>query len=456
MTGKPFWTMGNYFLFNDTPQWIDLKHTQSLFELYHRNPVYFSTINILANEMANMKFFVMNKKTGEYEPENTKKEIPKKIYRLLNFPNPLQSRWEFLRQNKILHEVAGNSFVFANAPFGMKPNISNIQTLQNIWPQYMKAKVSGKYFSITEIEDLIEKWVFRPDTDKITFEPNQILHRNTPNTDSSDLILGKSTALSLIMPLSNIEMAYESRNVLMRNRGMRAIISSALGDMTGKIPVQETEKKSINEAMKNYGIRKNQNQFFFSPVPLDVKTIDQDVRKLGLFEEIEHDAIEVAHAHGVPDELLKKSLEGTTFSNQDSAYKRLYQGTIIPQSNDFVISLNRFLGLEEEEWEIVGSFDHIPSLQKSEKEKHDAYKSASVYLEKLFYAGAISLNTWLDQMELPMIKEPYGDLTLIQMDDEQREMVLRIKPSAATQPEPANEEEKKINGHKLKNIVHEN
>lgn len=447
---KPFYGLGNYFLFNNTPTWIDLDNTKSLFETFFRNPVLYSVIMILANESANMKFVVQDRLTGEDEPEGTNNKEAKKIYKLLNYPNPLQSRWEFLQQNIIFHKLAGNSFIYANAPTGFKINIETINTLVNVWPQYMKAKTTGKsFFSATEITDIIEKWVFDPDAANIPFDPKEILHRNNPNVNPKDLVLGQSTATSLTMPLSNIEMAYEARNVMMKNRGMRGVFTSNSKDgMGASLPMDPKDEKSVHESFKRYGLLENQMPFFFSPYPIDFTPVDQDVRKLGLFEEIESSAIEVCHAYGVPEILLKKSLEGTTYENQESSIRRLYQGTIIPQMDDFCTALNRFLGLDDTRWKIKGTFDHIPALQKSEKEKADSNKSTSEYMNKLFLVGGCTLNTWLDQLELPKLTQPYGDQTIFEMKPEDREIILSMIGKATSQPETI----KSLNG-KIKELV---
>lgn len=446
---KLFWGYSNYFLFNNSPQWLDLKKTQALFDLFCTNPIYYATVMIKARETANMKFCVENKKTGETEPEDTTKEIPAKIYKLLNKPNPFQSRWEFLNQQKIFREVAGNSFVYATTPLGVKKSISDITTLKNIWPQYMEVKLTGQFFEATNQEDVIEKWRFNVDSYKKEFEPSQILHRNNPNIDTKDdLILGKSAALSLLRPLSNINLAYESRNVLLKNRGMRGIFTSDKSDAMGRLTLQNHEKNSVIDELKEYGNLESQNQFFFTAHPLKYTPIDQDVRKLGLFEEIATDAMIVANAHGVPEILVKAYLEGTTFENQEASIRRLYQGTIIPEAMDDITALNTFLGLDETEWEIKGTFDHIPALQKSEKDKADANKNMSAYLERLFLMGGITLNTWLDQLELP--KMPDGDITIFEMEDARRNIILSMMGKSASASggtgNASPSEEKIING----------
>jgi hypothetical protein len=365
--GLPF---VNYMLFSNTPYWQSLTNLQSLFDWYHINPVFYATVMIKAREYANMRIKVVNRRTGVEEPEFTRKTIPAKLYALFNKPNVLQSRWEFFMQRKIFEEVAGNSFTYGNFALGFKGSINTIESLWNVWPAYMKFKLAGKYFEATQINDVISEWKFEIGNYKKTWEPHEIMHKNKPNTNVVDgLIFGRSPACSLIRPLSNIDMAYESRNVMMRNRGMRVMITSDKSDASGNIPLGADEESAVQENMKKYGMLEGQSQFFFSPSPLRATAIDQDVAKLGLFEEIATDAMMVANAYGVPEVLLKLYIKGATFENQEASVRRLYQGTLIPEAEDDMNAMNNFLSLDQTDWMIVPDFSHVAALQESEEKK---------------------------------------------------------------------------------------
>lgn len=389
----------NYMFFSNTPYWQSLIGFHALFECFHSNPVLFSTIMIKAREYSNMRIKVVKRKDGLEEPVTTLKDIPRAIYALFAKPNVLQSTWEFLLQRKIFEEVAGNSFTYGNFGLGMRHTIQNTVALWNVWPEHMKFKLAGNYFEATDISEIISQWKFEFGVYKKTWEPHEILHKNKPNTNIADgLIFGRSTACSLSRPLSNIAMAYESRNVMMKNRGMRVILTSDKGDDSGKIPLSDDEKDTLYETMKGYGTLENQKQFWFTHLPLNATVIDQDVRKLGLFEEIATDAMIVANAYGVPEILLKLYLAGATFENQEASVRRLYQGTLIPEALDDMIAFNSFLGLDDTDWLIVPSFDHVPALQESEKVKAEAKKVEGDMAMNEYSQGLITLQEYRDRM----------------------------------------------------------
>lgn len=366
---------------------------------YHHNPVHNAVVNLKAREYSNMKIGVWNKRTDTLEPRSSKKPAVMKLYKLWDRPNCTQSTWEFLQQWKIFYETCGNSFSYANSPIGFEPTFETIQALWNPWPEYMSYQLTGKYFEATEMADIVKNWKFEYGKYKKEWDPKEIFHRNRPNTKVQDgLIFGQSAAEPLYRPLSNIQMAYESRNVIMKNRGMRAIISSAAGDATGRIPLQPNEKEEVNVQIKDYGMLEGQNQFFFSNYPLDVKTFDQDVSKLGLFEEIATDAMIVAIAHGVPEVLLKLYLKGTTFENQEASVRRLYQGALIPEALDDMMAWSSFLGLDDTDFCLVPLFDHIVALQESEERKAKVDQSKKETAMKEFASNIITLDEYRKMM----------------------------------------------------------
>lgn len=419
--GLPF---VNLSIFKDVPTWHSLRGFQSLVDWYVSNPILGATIDLKAREYANMKIRVRNKKTLELEPLSTKKEIPAKLYKIFNKPNPIQSQWEFLQQRKIFKEITGNSFTYANWSLMTVQKLDNLTALWNAWPQFMEVMLAGKYFSATEAKDVIKGWRFDYGRYTQEWSTKELLHQNTPNVDPKyGLIFGTSQIYGLEKPLSNIDMAYESRNVIMKNRGMSVVMSSKKSDQSGTIPLLPDEKKAVDESMKKYGSLEGQQQFFFSDMPLEVTQIKQNVKELGLFDEVASDAIIVAHKYGVPELLVKVYIEGGTFENLESSYRRLYQGTLIPEAEDDMNSLSSFLGLDETEWELFGDFSHVAVLQKSEKDKAAANRDTSGFMERLFFAGAVTHNQWLQALDI----KPYpgGELRIFEFTPEQLAVILK-------------------------------
>lgn len=439
---SPASTYVNYLFFSNTPHWLALRDFQAYFDTFVRNPILYATIMIKGREAQNKRIGVRNKKTLEIEPKNTNKAIPRKCYQLISKPNPLQNTQEFFKQRKIIEQCCGNKLTYGNVPLGFKGmNIEKISTMWNVWPQFMQFRLTGKYFSATKVEDIIEGWRFEFNNWKVPFEPWEILHQNEPNVDVRDgLIFGRPAQHSMTRSLTNIELAYESLNVVMQERGMRFVISSDKGDASGRVALEPPEKKELKKAIKKYGLLGHQHQIFLTNQPVKVTPVDQDVRKLGLHESLATDAILVANGHGVPEILLQLSLEGSTYENQDAAVRRLYQGTLIPEDEDDMAGLNTWLGLDDTEWELVCTYDHIPFLQGNKKEEADSKKSKSAYMKELFMVGAVTHNEWLIEIGLKPYG-PEGDKRIFEFTPEQ----IAIITAGKGQPKPNNEQQEEEN-----------
>jgi len=426
----------NYSYYNNRPSYLDISTVRKYFDVYTTNPVFFSAVNIIAKAESNVRIEVWNKKNEELEPISTTQKIPKKIYQLFANPNPLQSKRELFYQKSIFYNVAGNSYLYGNSPDNFNLDIASVQTLVNIWPQYMTYILEGGYFDALEISDIIRKWIFDCNTFRRTFEPNEILHQNYPNTDFQEIgymskrgrISGTSVIEALRVPLSNIMMAYESRNVIIKNRGMRAILSSEKGDGMGKVPLRPEDKKGLQDEIREYGTLEEQNQFLITSMPLKVSMIDQDVKKLGLFDEIVHDGMIVANVLGVPTDLLKLDLKGLTYENQDASVKRLYQDNVIPRVDEDFNALNVWLGLNETEWQVKGSFAHLPIFQEDKGQSAKANREKSAYMKELFMSGAVTHNQWLTEVGIETYEG--GDKRIWDFTPEQVAVILN-KPKTA-------------------------
>jgi len=302
-----------------------------------------------------------------------------------------------------MKDVFGNQFTFANT--GGSVDIKSVASLWNLYPQYMNVLLGGNYFYSTEVDEVIKGWSWGYSGIKdIPFNPSEILHRKDPNiqiTTNDDLIFGTSKLVPLKKPLSNIALAYESENIVLKNRGARLLISLSKSDADGIESGTPTEKKEVLEDWKEYGLLEGQSQALISRMPLDVTVIDQDIRKLGIFETIANDSMSVNNTYGIAHDLVKLWISGSTFENQEKGEVRTYQSTIIPEFNDWVNDIDNWLQLEKYGLQYIPSFENVAVLQKNAKEKATANNITSKYHQDLFLKNQITSNVWLQSLGLP-------------------------------------------------------
>lgn len=413
MTNLPIKMPSSTYIMTGTPVWKNLSELIYLLNCYCENPIVQAVVNIKAEAFANMKFHVKDLKSKEVIPLEDYEADKGKLHDLLRQPNPLQSTFEWLRQYKVNREVFGNGYIYASIPVGWEKAFTyeDISVLNNLPPYCMSPILTGKWLDATTKEDIISGYEFSYfNGKKKLLNPNTVLHLNNVNIQfDQNFTQGQSDLLALKMPITNIEKAFESRNVLINKRGALGILSSDIKDEAmGSLPMDDKQIEQVQEAFKKYGLLDDQYSQIISPLPLKYQKMAMSVKELMLFEEIESDAIAIAVAKGVPELLVKYYVKGGTFNNLDASEKRLYDSTIIPESKDDLIGLNNFLKTKEHGIELIGSYNHLNILQENKKEEAETNKINSEIAEKAFRAGAVTYNVYLLAMGLPEDTE-YGD-----------------------------------------------
>jgi hypothetical protein len=419
------------FYFNNEI-WVKSDSSPETFEKeYYDNPVLHAVINLKASLESNGKIFLKNVKNGElisidkFRQGATKDETVKKMFRLITNPNPLQSNKEFFALNSIFKDVFGYSFIYANS-VNDRIDIKNVELLWNVWPQFMKPELTKKYFEQFEEKGIITKWLWKWGKDEKVFKTDEVLHRKEPNISlkvTEDLVLGQSKQISLQLPLDNIRIAYESRNSIAVNKGMMGIISSNLSDgHLGNQVLEDDEKKEVLEDLSDYGLRHGQKKWLVTRHNIKYQQVDQDVRKLGLLNEIVSDTKIVCHEYGLHHLLLQMEQRGATFENQRVAERSTYQNQTIPEAEDKIEDLNTWLRTRDYGWEYVIDYSHIPALQDDKKSHSETIKNISSAYKELFFAGGCSYNRWLQAMDEEKVNEDWANkrITEMTMDEIQK------------------------------------
>jgi hypothetical protein len=291
--------------------------------------------------------------------------------------------------------------------------------------------MTGKFLNALKLSDIVSGWEYSliADERQRMFKPDEVLHRKEPNANYScpeDIILGKSRVIPLQKPLSNITMAYESRNVIARQRGISVVISPSGQDPhMGFATLNDEDQKRVEDSFKQkYGMLEGQNQYYFSPFGVDVKQIDQDIRKLGILEEIGSDAMIVSNVFNIPFELLKMFFQGATYDNQMASDRRMYQVNTIPRITDFFEDLNNWLKTRDNGFEWFPSWEHIAVLQEDKKNAALVDRHETFVCEQAFKAGAITYNQWLVRIGFPKTDQAWGDKRITEMSDKEIQIIL--------------------------------
>ena len=395
------------YINSGVPVWRNLSELAYLLDCYEDNPVVQSIINIDADASSNRKYFVEILKTGEQIPLSQYKGDEGQLYNLISQPNPLQSTKEWIKQFKVCKNVFGEGFMYANIPDGFSENwdYKDIISLNNLPPYLVTPQLTGKWLSATEKKEIVSSYLFRNFNNKEEpLYPERILHLNDVNIRfNQDFTRGKSKLLALKMPITNIQKAFESRNVLIMKRAPLGIFSSGNKDEAlGSLPLREEDIETAQKELSGYGLLDGQNTHIITSQPLVYQKTGSNVKELMLFEEVESDAIAVAVAYGVPELLVKYYIKGGTFENLNASEKRLYDSKIIPESEEFDDGLNKLLKLKDFGIRLFSSYSHVNVLQNDKKQESEInYKKQEIAKDR-FLSGLISYGQYAIEVEVQL------------------------------------------------------
>lgn len=389
----------SYFYSAQYDAWSELDHLKAFMEIPELNAVICTKAKMFGNGVIK-------------EVDSSGNEIEgSKLVDILNNPNWMQGGKEFLRQTNIFHSIFGNEYLYELYPIGREFEDANSKALYTLPPnwveyQYLEDK---PFFTFTELPDGV-KVVVKYKGKEMVLDNTYIIHMNDDRVNMNNqaatksIMKGESKLTALTPALNNLKMAYETRGVLLKNRGALGILSNATSDKIGAIPLDPEEKDRIQqEYSKNYGGLKNQRQIIISSADLRWQQMSISPDKMGLYTETIEDFAKIKDAFGMPDELFVKA-GGTTYENQKQARKGAYIDTIIPEANEWIGNINN-KHRKDSDSKLIIDYSHLSIFKEDLKDRGDALQSNINALSKALQDGAIDLQLYIDELAKLGIKK---------------------------------------------------
>lgn len=363
---------------------------------YEDIPEVAAVINMKAHTWSNMRIKEVDKDGNEKQTTEGQALI-----KLLQNPNWFQGGHEFLIQTKLFRELFGNEYIFKTTPLGFNPTIDRVKALYTIPDNIVKVDYDGKIPYFLNVSAPKVGYKIKNDTGYDTYNQDQIIHFNDnrvsiKSSTDKDILKGQSRLNSLKCAVNNIRLAYESRGVILKNRGANGAWVNAAKDQSGTIPMDPKDKEAVQAEMRNYGTLSDQNQDIITNIPLTwVQRGTNNPANLGIFQEIEEDFNKILDGFGVPSEVFVRT-KGATYENQRQAEKGLYVRTIIPEANEWVGGLSsEFLTGETK---LVAEYTHLPIFQEDLKSRGEAMNVAINALSRAFQDQAISIEQYREEL----------------------------------------------------------
>jgi hypothetical protein len=351
------------------------------------------------------KIDVYNKNNGK--PAQNSDEA-KAFRSVLKTPNPLQTQSQFFAQLNTYTDVFGYCPVFIVRPYGMN---SEVSAIWNIPPWLFDVEYTGNWLMQDDLAGIFKNFKMSIQSGSIPLPTAnlKLIFDDGFGTDMDiSLCIPDSRLRSQELPVSNIIAALKSRNTLITRRGPMGILSNGSKDAIGPISLPEGEKKAVQTDFSRYGIVGQEFQIIITEANLQWQQMGFSTKDLMLFEEVEADINMLCDAFGYPNTLMAQA-KGATYENQERAEKGLFNNTIIPECESRLQQLSNALMGANSNLCYLASFDHAPALQAERLETANARKENDTALEKEFKNNVITLNMWLEVLEMPTRTDGNGD-----------------------------------------------
>jgi len=419
ITGKFFYNIGDLFskgisrstqkrtnfqYLIDQPAWLTLSNPSQYRAAVQQNPVLYGCIDILASAAANGKKYLVDLEGNEVRWDEKDAAVQKCRQLFVFRPNPLQSVKEFNYERKYMFCTFGNNYVYLNNPLkSFNTDIMTVQVMYNLPSEFVDVKQTGKLYDQVDISGIVEKYVLTNYIPVKDFAPNVIIHFNDINlSEVGHGIIGTSRLEVLRYAITNTQYCFEAMNVILKSRGMQGIIKANNKDATGtQIPLGQKDKDEIDRTFKtDYGIQENQKQYLISYSDIDFIRTVLSPREMGIYDEFSNNAMIISNGLGVPPELYKTYITGATFENQIQAVRRLYQDTVIPQTENEDQYWTERLRLRDYGLELRTDYSHVPALAENLKEKASSLSMNTSSGEKAYNNDIITWNQYLELIGL--------------------------------------------------------
>lgn len=400
---------------NNYSYWFNHKDLGCYYKYVHAyksSPTISAVINYQSTIFANGDTWVL-RRSGKQKDEEVNTREAKKIKELLRKPNKYETQTQF--ETRLITNVRlfGWSLIYIDRPVGLE-NI-DAKSIHVVSPSRVRFEFDGSLNIRNKGWDSVKAIYAYIGNEKDTTEQklskdNCFIIKDSTPIFSYDSFLPISRLDTILYPIQNEVTGLESRNTLLRERGIRGIITNETSDSNSFIPVNKDEKlEFMGEIKRQYGLLRNQFQIAFSNKSLRWQSMSMPTRDLMLFEEDANTVAKICDAFMFPKGLLSDgSGQGEKFSNMQIMTRNLYLNVIMPLAKDIFEQLNDLFNTVKYDIVIERDYSANPSLQPDRKEEAEANLRTNQSCNIAFQMNVIHLNEWRKMLNLDPLLEYEG------------------------------------------------
>jgi HK97 family phage portal protein len=314
---------------------------------------------------------------------------------LLNKPNHLQSRSDFLESLLFTQIANGVGVVYIKKTFGLTtPNSLYVLDYNLIdFPESLKTKKFKNQGASSE-SYLNTTVVYDSENENLPIKLKDLLFfYDLPNGLNENPFLVSSRLDGIRQTLENAVDGTKAKNIIIKSNGKEMISGQKDGFPLGKEEKQQLEHNYNN----NYGTGWNRNRGLITKSNIKWQSLHIIARDLGYDEGTKTDASIIFTALHIPRDVYSISGEKSTYQNANASLISYIQNELMPTLNSFVEKISE---LFPDNLTLTGSYNHLPVMLPSLTITYDNVTKQVTALNAARLAGIP------DKMALEMVGLP--------------------------------------------------
>jgi hypothetical protein len=382
---KPY----EFFWLNGAIKWEKSGTPDGVLKALKECPVVSTIINNEVEAFGNGLTQIVNPESGK-----AVRGAYAEIESIIKKPNTLQTQAQFEAQVVGYTRAYGYCPVIFKGPIGFPPT--------EMWvlpPQFCDIVIDDRKnpYNVRKNSDWIDRFTFKYGQFDTVINPDKVYFFTANTLPTDNFYLPESPLGPLSKPISILISYYNAENEMMTHRGPRGILANTAAGELDREPMSTEARDEIQRDFKNaYGFQPDQSQIIITDAALQWQSMSFNATELGLNETYKRAVFDIATGLGYPKDLLQ--LEGSTFNNQNTAWKSLYQDTVMPMAESYCMQLMELLKVDVSKVLIKKTYDHLEVMQESNEEKGKGIKAITEAAEMQFNLNAITFNQMLEMI----------------------------------------------------------
>jgi len=292
-------------------------------EGFIQNSVVFACIKEISEAAAGVSW-LLYERTGE---GGLKEIVDHPLLRLIERPNPLQGKFEFIESTMAHLYLSGNAYIECVGASASKPNGGvKPRELYTLRPDRMRV--------LPHPVNLIAGYEYHVGSETVRFTPDRLLHLKLFHP--LDDWYGLSPVQVAALAIDKMNSGDRWNAALLNNSAVPS------GALVSKERLTETQFDRLKSEMRDQmqGI-KNAREPLLLEQDLEWKELAISPRDMDWVEGLKLSALQIAQVYNMPPELI--GLTPATYQNRREARKALYTEVVCPALNRFRDALNTWL-----------------------------------------------------------------------------------------------------------------